>query len=290
MRKIRITVCLFFVISCIVFGMYMVRTRMVKDHTPPVITYDEDTVSVSVEDEEAKLLEGVIAKDDRDGDITESVRVSAMSHFIDKGKRTITYAVFDKANQAATAQRTLVYKDYTSPKIYLTKPLRYKVKDMNSADFTENMTAEDCLDGDLTNQIHTTWDDDMYDIEPGQYSLKVQVSNSAGDVCILPLEVLVTDSLDKTEDSKYYPLLKEYIVYTSVGKSIEPGNYLTGVANANEELFFTENSGNLGVKKQNISIKSNVDYSKPGVYTVEYAYTSKDGATAVTKLFVVVEE
>ena len=37
-------------------------------------------------------------------------------------------------------------------------------------------------------------------------------------------------------------------------------------------------------------MKSEVDYSKAGVYPVEYFYTAEGAPTAVTKLFVVVQD
>ena len=118
-------------------------------HRPPEITCDSDTLSISVESEDSELLKGVKAEDNRDGDLTDSVRVSSMSNFTEPGKRTITYAVFDKANNAATMERTLEYTDYTSPKITLTEPLRFDISDMEDASLTEHMKAEDCLTGIL---------------------------------------------------------------------------------------------------------------------------------------------
>lgn len=289
MRKIRNTVCILFAFSCVVFAMHLVKARIVEDHTPPVITCAEESVSVSVKAEDSEILAGVTAKDDKDGDITKSVRISSMSHFIEKGKRTVTYAVFDKANQAATAERTLIYTDYYSPRIYLKKPLRYTNNEVRNADFSENMTAEDCLDGDLTKQIHITEEDDVYIRDPGTYALKVQVNNRAGDVRSVPVEVVITDANDPAENSKEYPMLTEYIVYTSVGVPVDPAAYLAGVMRGNVEYKFDENPEYFGVSREQIGIQPNVDYSKPGTYTVDYIYTNEIGVTAVTKLYVVVE-
>lgn len=290
MRKLRIIVCLMFVASCVIFGIYTVKIRMVEDHTPPVITCEEDTISVSVEAEESELLQGVTAKDNRDGDITKSIRISSKSHFMEKGKCTVEYIVFDKANQAGTAQRTLIYTDYTSPKIHLTKPLKYTVSELKSADLTADMTAEDCLDGDLTNQIRTSLGDSFYDYEPGTYEITAQVSNSYGDVCAVPLEVTVTDNTDRTESSKSYPMLSEYIAYTKVGSEIDLGSYLKGIMRGGAEYTFAEDGAYIEVSPDQIQIQSNVDYSKAGTYTVNYSYTPEGGVEAVTKLAVVVEE
>ena len=107
MKSMRTIICAVFLFSCVVLVFHLVKTRQLEDHTPPVITCAEDEITVSVSADDTALLKGVTAEDDKDGDITDSVRVSAMTHFIEKGKRTITYIVFDQANQAGTAQRTV---------------------------------------------------------------------------------------------------------------------------------------------------------------------------------------
>ena len=178
MRRLKIAVCLIFVASCVIFAGYTVKSKMLEDHTPPVITCKDKTVTLSVQTDQKKqkkaLLKGVKAEDNRDGDLTSSVRIASMSHFIAPGKRTITYVVFDKANQVGTLERTIQYKDYTPPKIHLKEPLRYSTTEVGKANLTENMKAEDCLDGDLTSQIRTSLDDGMYNAAAGIYKVTVQ--------------------------------------------------------------------------------------------------------------------
>ena len=42
--------------------------------------------------------------------------------------------------------------------------------------------------------------------------------------------------------------------------------------------------------REAIGVNSGVDYSQAGVYPVEYSYTAEGAPTAVTKLFVVVQD
>ena len=159
MTRLRIAVAAPFVLSLATFITYNIVDRITQDHTPRVITCTEDTVSVSVADEDSLLLQGMTAEDNRDGDLTDSIRVSSMSNFTEPGKRTVNYVVFDKANQAATYTRTLQYTDYTSPEIMLSAPLRYSLEDMAEVNLTENMSVEDCLDGDIRQQIRAAYSD-----------------------------------------------------------------------------------------------------------------------------------
>lgn len=293
MRRLKIAVCLIFVVSCAIFAGYTVKSKMLEDHTPPVITCKEDSVILSVQTDQKEqkeaLLKGVKAKDNRDGNLTSSIRIASMSHFIAPGKRTITYVVFDKANQVGTLERTVQYSDYTSPKIHLTAPLRYSMTEVAKTKLTENMTAEDCLDGDLTSQIRTSLTDSVYNMAAGNYGVTVQVSNSAGDVCAIPMELTITDSSDRQEQAKQYPLLSEYIVYTTVGNAIDPMAYIKGLERNGTEYTYENDGQLLEGTMEGIGVASAVDYSQAGVYTIEYSYTAEGAPTAVTKLYVVVQ-
>lgn len=290
--------------------LYLTYRRLLKEHHPDmVVTYSikpnvyagyacrqmripycVNVQGLGTAFQKKALLKGVKAEDNRDGDLTSSVRIASMSHFIAPGKRTITYVVFDKANQAGTLERTVQYEDYTPPKIHLTAPLRYSTTELSKANLTENMTAEDCLDGDLTSQIRTSLDDGMYNAAAGIYKVTVQVSNSAGDVCSVPLEVTVTESGDRQEQMKEYPVLSDYIAYTTVGHEIDPMSYVKGMEMNGATYTYADDGEALAGTREAISVKSEVDYSKAGVYPVEYFYTAEGAPTAVTKLFVVVQD
>ena len=177
MRRLRIAVAGLFVLSLIAFIAFNIVDRITADHTPPTITSESDTVSVTLKpekdsdkessdeesggetDDDAALYQGLTAEDNRDGDLTDSIRVSSMSNFTEPGKREITYAVFDSSNNSATLTRTLEYTDYTSPQIKLSAPLRYTLDEMSDVSLTENMSVEDCLDGDITSQIRASYND-----------------------------------------------------------------------------------------------------------------------------------
>ena len=208
-----------------------------------------------------------------------------MSHFVN-GKRTVTYVVFDKANHVGTLERTVKYSDYTSPKIFLKKPLRFLTTASSELDFTDCFTAEDCLDGDITNQVRTIVDNNFYGMQEGIFDVTLQVSNSAGDVCSVPVEMQITYTDDEDEKTKEYPLLSDYIVYTSVNKKIDASEYLIGSSRNGADYEFGDL---LTASADDIRISSDVDYSKPGVYTVEYSYRASGAPKAVTKLYVVVE-
>lgn len=287
MRRLRITIVILFVLSGIAFIGYNIANRILSDHTPPVITSDSDTISVSVAAEDSELLAGLTATDNKDGDITDSIRISSMSNFTEPGKRTISYAVFDSSNQAATLTRNLEYTDYVSPKIHQTQPLRFSLNEMDDANLAENMTAEDCIDGDITKQIRASFGD-VYISTAGSYTITVQVSNSAGDTCSVPVDVTVTDPTDSAEREKYYPVLSEYIAYTDAGVPIDPAAFLIGLERNGTQYLFDTDAELMPAGRESVVIAGAVDYNTPGTYTLEYQFANADGVTAVTKLAVVV--
>ena len=290
MRRLRIAVAGLFILSLAAFIGYNIYSRIIHDNEPPTITAESDTVSVSVESEDdSELYQGLSAEDNRDGDLTDSIRISSMSNFTEPGKREVTYAVFDSSNQGATLTRTLEYTDYTSPQIQLTAPLRYTLEEMSDVSLTENMSVEDCLDGNITSQIRASYNDAIYVQQAGEYPVTVQVSNSAGDTCTVGLTVTVTDPSDENEGSKYYPMLSRYIVYAKIGGSVDYDSLITGFErNGTEYLLSEEDDTFLSGDRGDVEISGNVNFEKAGTYTVDYKFTSEDGVTATTKLAVVV--
>ena len=286
MRRIRLAVVGIFVLSLIAFIVFNIVNRVTTDSTPPVITSESDTVTVSVAAEESELLAGLTATDDEDGDLTGEIMISSMSNFTEPGKRTVSYVVFDASNNASTLTRNLEYTDYTAPQIKLTQPLRYGLNEMEDASLTENMSVQDCLDGDITQRIRATFNDGSYIAMAGEYGITVQVSNSAGDTCSVPLTVTVTDPAE--ESGKYYPMLSDYIVYAPVGGYVDLTSLLIGLENSSTQYLFADANPSAPGGIESVAIGGAVDYNTPGTYTVDYQFTSASGATGTTKLAVVV--
>lgn len=286
MRRIRLAVVGIFVLSLIAFIVFNIVNRVTTDSTPPVITSESDTVTVSVAAEESELFAGLTATDDEDGDLTGEIMISSMSNFTEPGKRTVSYVVFDASNNASTLTRNLEYTDYTAPQIKLTQPLRYSLNEMEDASLTENMSVQDCLDGDITQQIRATFNDGSYIAMAGEYGITVQVSNSAGDTCSVPLTVTVTDPAE--ESGKYYPMLSDYIVYAPVGGYVDLTSLLIGLENSSTQYLFADANPSAPGGIESVAIGGAVDYNTPGTYTVDYQFTSASGVTGTTKLAVVV--
>ena len=288
MRKIRGLVIVFFIASCVCFGAYIGLKWLKTDLNEPELQFEDEKLSVSASAKEDALIAGVTAKDKEDGDLTNRIQVASMSPLLANNERTIEYVVFDDANNFATASRTIAYKDYVPPRIYVKEPLRFVLNNYENRLENLEMEAVDMIDGDVTNRVRKSWGETSYLDKAGNYKFIFQVNNSAGDSCIVPVEITIVDGAN--ESGKYYPVLNDYIVYTSVGKELDMNDYLEGIQSGNVEYKFNSLDIPEGVSADSVTIRSYVNYEKPGVYKVIYAYMSADYVTAETTLYVVVEE
>lgn len=263
MKKIKLFSVILFLISAAVFAGCRIYEGIMTDHTAPVISGEGD-LQVSVTDPQEKLLEGMKAEDDRDGDVTDSLVVQKISEFNEEGQRTVTYAAVDKSGNVAYYNRTLEYTDYQAPVFALSAPLRFPV----GADFNicSGISASSTLDGDLTNNIKYTIDRVVSASVTGTYEVEFRVADSTGKTSYLKTELEVYDLAEERGKVE----LSSYLVYLGVKDSFRASDY------------YSDSSVD-----GKLSIQSKVDTSKAGIYSVDYT-VSEGQLTGRSRLIVVV--
>lgn len=96
--------------GCIALAGAGYMTYKNQDRTAPEIKVDQSEKIAYTEGEDyGKLLEGVTAQDDKDGDLTSEVFVEKVVP-VSKKKAVIYYGVTDKANNVGTASREVTYQ------------------------------------------------------------------------------------------------------------------------------------------------------------------------------------
>ena len=65
--------------------------------------------------------------------------IESVSTFLEKGRRLVSYAAFDRDGHVAKASRQLIYTDYHSPKISCAKPFSFPV---GTQDILDNATRD----------------------------------------------------------------------------------------------------------------------------------------------------
>lgn len=96
--------------GCIALAGAGYMTYKNQDRTAPEIKVDQSEKIAYTEGEDyGKLLEGVTARDDKDGDLTSEVFVEKVVP-VSKKKAVVYYGVTDKANNVGTASREVTYQ------------------------------------------------------------------------------------------------------------------------------------------------------------------------------------
>lgn len=283
-RFLRTASILLCAVSVLIYGVVSVNTSRQSDKNAPEISMEENEITISTQDGLETVLSGISAYDKKDGDVTESLVVEGISNFAEDGCREATIAAFDEQGNVKKVTRKVRYSDYTSPKIILSGPLRVAVN--NSANLMKVIRVEDCLDGDITENLQITSEETVSSTNPGEYLMHLQVANSAGDVRNLSVTVEYYDYSDEARSLQI--LLTEYLVYVNQGQTLDPTDYLKGLE-FREKEYDWETAGLLGITKESVSIEDAVDYDSPGTYEILYKVLDNDGNSGKVRLIVVVE-
>lgn len=266
MGKLRTFLIIVFIAVTVAFCGGQIYLSLLADTTPPEIKFDSDTVTIRVKDDNSKLLSGVIASDNRDGDLSDEVIVSGVSNLISNNTAKVTYIVFDSANNMATASRTVVYSDYERPKFRIEEPLEYTLGE--SISLTDRLFADDAVDGDISDSIRISALDINSSTE-GTYYISVQVVNSMGDTASVTLPIVLRSAASSAPQIE----LSSYLLYLDAGSSFNASDYVSYVS---------------GGSTSDVSISGTVDTLKAGTYHVSYS-CSNSGGTGTSVLTVVVE-
>ena len=85
--------------------LYSVHKTMATGGASPEIHFDQEELEVSTGTGDAELLKGVTATDKEDGDVTDSLMVEGISHFVEKDIVNVTYVAYDSQNHVSRAMR-----------------------------------------------------------------------------------------------------------------------------------------------------------------------------------------
>lgn len=275
MRIFRTIIIIIFAACAGLYAGTGIWDKYKNDKTKPEIHTDEVVLDMSVSDPPKKLLQGLTAVDEKDGDLTDSIMVSGTSYFIEKGEVTVTYVVFDSDNNFGTLSRKVKYTDYHSPEFSLTQPLIFSRN--SSVSFLDYIKASDQLDGDLTDKVKMSGSNiDM--TNAGVYPITLEVTNSCGDRTEIETNVVIQDS-----NPAGSILLNAYLVYIDKNSEFDAGDYIQSVVSSSGEQLQTEGlriyDGSSPLTE--INVNGTVDTGTPGCYQLEYTYrTSRSEGSA----------
>lgn len=232
----------------------------------PIISSETDEIQIPCQYTKEDLLQGLSAYDVEDGYITDKILIGGFSDFTERGVSSLEYAVYDKDYNIAIFNRKVVFSDYTPPKILVTEPCVFKPASGTYDASSLNLKAEDKLDGDISKHILINGEDIDFS-EPGKYIASAYVKNSFGDEVTMNLPVHVLEP----GISGYIIELKKPMIYVNKGADINPENCITAIRNEYTNEIVPKN-------KYKLTINSNVDTSKDGIYEIKFSAISLDKA------------
>lgn len=312
MKKARIILGILCALSIAGCSYYVQKSRENIDTEGPKLEASADTLEVGIGASEDELKQDVVAEDDRDGNVSDSIVVENITKKTggDNDQFEISYVGFDKSGNAGHLKRNLVYTDYRQTHFALSQELRFPAnQDFSLLDY---VTADDCIDGDVSPFITVDGQKSQEDLSAGIYDYTVSVTNSVGDTVKLPLQVEIYEDSYDTRTFRPSVVLTDYLIYHQKGTELDLNSlmdhvedqgyckidYGPMVANPKKKTKddpdeVTEQIAN-GSKENwvnisQITVNSNVDINQEGVYTVIYSYTSTNGYQGDTRLTVVVE-
>ena len=257
MKHLQNATIVVFLLTILLYSGVMIYHGFMVDKTPPVIHCLSDQITISVKDDKSVLLSGILAEDDRDGDLTNQVMIKNLSRLIGSNTAQVTYIVFDRANNMTTLTRTVVYSDYEKPKFTMTGALNYTQEDQIS--LMDRLAAYDVLSGDISQNICVISQNVSQEL--GTYSVTVQVTNSLGDISTLPLKLVIGKAGSQTLVE-----LREYLVYLKKGSDFDPMSYIRWVKDPD---------GN-ELPHSAVTVDGAVNMDAEGVYHVRYTCAAQD--------------
>lgn len=284
--KKRNFLCLLLIALCIATWMgYRTLDRLWTDQTAPEIQVQDTELMLSVQDSREKLLQGISAFDDRDGDVTDSLIVESIRLAdASTGKISVTLAAFDHSGNVAKTLREAVYTDYHSTRILLNKAMVYTQN--TDYDPMEAIVALDDLDGDITYRVRAMSMGESAVNTLGVHPVQFRVTNSMSDTTVLELPVEVI------EPNLYNAQLEltDYLVYLEKGEQFDEKAYLNVFRYGSTSVSLQDGlPGSYSLKTY-----GTVNTGVPGVYALSYLLTYDTGSqsadyAAYSKIIVVVE-
>ena len=189
MRFLRILIVVIFLIACVVL-FFTLKTVSERDTVIPEISDSLGTLHLSVEDDDALLLQGLTARDDRDGDLTDRIIVERISRFSEPGVCLVSYVVFDSSNNFCRYERDVIYEDYQPPRLQLSKPLLYRAGE--SITVMDRLRLRDCLDGDISHKLKLE-SSNVPDSTVGIYEIELRATSDHGDTVYAKLPLNISD-------------------------------------------------------------------------------------------------
>lgn len=228
---------------CVLLGAGVVGIYVTGDRQGPKITIPDDSSLTYVEGMDSQLLlEGVVAVDKREGDVSDSLVIENILPNIDKTQASIIYVAKDSKNNVTKKTRAVNYQTSGSG-----VPSQNENEQQVDGNENQNPVQGEPTDGG---------ENEPSDVTP-EPTNETEGGEAANEAAIASLPA---------ESPKFY--LTNYELNLPVGSSFNVLSYVKDIIDdkdSRENLY------------RNIQIEGNVDNSKAGTYEMKYYVKDSDG-------------
>lgn len=168
-RKMQRVVIALFILVLLAFCGLRIYRRVTVDTTPPVITCSSDSIDVSVTAGEDALLQGVMASDVLDGDISKTIRITSQNIVNSQpGVYSVTAQVDSRLGEPVVLPLKVVITTGETQLIWLKDYLIYLSQgaSFNAAGYIDSVVAPD---GSTLAASQVSVDDPVNTSVPGVY-------------------------------------------------------------------------------------------------------------------------
>lgn len=235
---------------------------MTKDRTKPEIHFPKTEMTYASGSDEAKLLKGVTATDNRDGDVTKSLRISSVIPNKDNTEVTVEYTAKDSSNNVRKISRTIPYSGSSD-------------KENSNG---EDAASDDSAEGDeivTESGVDEDTNGDNSGAEAESASQNTDVSANAASQSTVTSDA-TENAAASSDESEIASLTagSPQIRLTAHTATIPVGGTFSYMQYIDSMKDDKDSNTTLA---QRIELKGSVDTSKAGTYTVTYVLRDSDG-------------
>lgn len=240
---------------------------MTKDRIKPEIHFPKTEMTYARGSNESKLLKGVTATDNRDGDVTKSLRISSVIPNKDNTEVTVEYTAKDSSNNVRKISRTIPYSDSDKENSNEEEAAASDGSAEGDEIVTESGVDED-TDGDNPGEGDTSSAESA--AQDSGISANSAASQSTNESAATENAAAASDESEIAGLTAGSPQirLKAHTAVIPVGGTFSYMQYIDSMK---------DDKDNNATLAQRIELKGSVDTSKAGTYTVTYVLRDSDG-------------
>ncbi len=284
----------------VVIEVCMIVIGLSKDKTPPVISIYQENINYTFGCDNEELLKGAIAKDEKDGDVSYSITVSARVNMVPDKLESVTYSATDKEGNVSTMKVLFVtekdgsYKLLPFENYHVNREnLQYSIEGAELAGVIDQAEviapSQDTVNGEDTSSTEEDTSDTETTVGEGESTDATETTTGDQETTetTTTKEVVDAGSETSTTPAGYTETNgKPQIVLAMTETTITAGSKINWVKFV-DEIYDDKDSRNTLFKRIGITKNLTEELKVPGNYEQGLYVTDMDGNRSETVTVIV---